>query len=108
MNDMSAARWIVSRSDIGLGLDASDVGAVDRSGLCRELCDERRKLPVDVTCNAPALIDERRIQVNASGAGPQHRNDSATAAAATVALDGDAPAREPCRPGDILQCAIEH
>src|SRR5689334_10551450 len=104
MNEMSAARWMVSRSDIGSDSDLLGSGC---RWLGREPSEHRRKLAVDVACDAPALIDERGIEIDAGRAGAQHRHDIGGAADAAVALDGDAPAREPRGPRDIPQGVFE-
>src|SRR5262245_52733870 len=104
MNEMSAARWMVSRSDIGFDSDLLGSGHWWFGG---ERPQHRRQLAVDVARDAPALIDERGIEVDAGGPRAQHRHDIGGAADAAVALDGDASARKPRRPRDILDCRVE-
>src|SRR6516164_491047 len=104
MNEMSAARWMVSRSDIGLYSDLLSSGC---RWLGRQSSKHRRKLAVDVTCDSPTLIDEGRIEIDAGRAGTQHRHDIGGAAYAAIALDGDAPTRESGRTRHVLQCSIE-
>src|SRR5262245_66522527 len=75
-----------------LGSDALGGGAGACSGCRRGPTEDRGKLPVDVACNAPTPVDERRKQVDAGRAGAKHGADVSGAADSAVALDLNAPA----------------
>src|SRR5262249_52078627 len=90
------------------GSDALGVGGHTCFGVCRGQTEDRCKLPVDVACNSPTAVDERRKQIDAGRAGAKHGDSVITAADAAVALDLDASARVSGRPFDIFQCRVKN
>src|SRR3977135_3256452 len=64
-------------------------------------------LPIDLPGGAPPAIDERRIEIDAGRAGPEHGDHVRAAADAAVSLDGNAATRDVRRALDIGKRTLE-
>src|SRR3954451_22319853 len=90
---------------------SSGSGARHRVGRLRRrvlLSQQGGELGIDPPRDAPALIDESRIEIDAGGAGAQHRQDVLAAADPAIGLDRDASAGKLRRARDIVERGIEH